>query len=272
MTSITDEIIKIVFEKKIISNVLMKKMSAIYPGKKKEIRAAITALFEKGLIIYSYRHGCSFIEKSFAAPVRISRHVVVKSPAFFFDPKPTDLVVALNSGDSFGSGGHPTTRLAMRGLEYVMEGANERGLPTQSSMLDIGAGSGILAIAAAGFGIEKAVGIDIDPCARLEAKKNVQLNGYDQKIVIDNRSIHDMDETFFLITANLRLPTLRRFGKTIFRLLDPGGFIVFSGVYDDEFDNIREMWDDTQMRFMWKKSEMGWISLVFQKRGKTNVA
>ena len=272
MTSIKDEIIHIVSKGRIVSNILMKKMSARHPGKKKEIRLAMTDLFEKGRIIYTYRHGCSFIEKSFAAPARISRHVVVKAPALFFHPKPTDLVVNMNSGDSFGSGEHPTTRLAMRGLERVMEGANERGLPPHASMLDIGTGSGILAIAAAGFGIEKATGIDMDPCARFEAKKNVHLNGYEQKIMIDDRAIHDIDDTFFLIAANLRLPTIKRFGKTVFRLLDPGGFIVFSGIYDDEVQKVMEMWDDTQMRFIWKRSEVGWASLAFRKRGAGHVA
>jgi len=268
MTSIKDEIINIVFKEKIVSNILMKKMLAMHPGKKKEIRLAMTDLFEKGLILYTYRHGCSFIEKSFAAPVRISRHVVVKAPAFFFHPKPTDLVVKMNSGDSFGSGEHPTTRLAMRGLERVMEGANERGLPPHASMLDIGTGSGILAIAAAGFGIEKATGIDIDPCARFEAKKNVLLNGYEKKIVIDDRAIHDIDDAFFLIAANLRLPTIQHYGKMVFRLLNPRGFIVFSGIYDDESDKVKGMCDDAGMRLIWERSEMGWVGLVFQKRGR----
>ena len=259
---IKDEIIRIVGDKKIAPNALIKKASAIFPFKRDEAKFALRELIEAGRLSYAYKHGRSFIEKSFDRPVRISRHVVLKPPYASFKPKPGDVVVELNSGDSFGTGEHPTTRLAVRGVEYVMGKASV----ANASMLDIGTGSGILAITAAGFGVKKAVGVDIDPCARFEAKRNVALNRHERKIAINNRSINKIDDLFFLITANLRFPTIKKLSGKLFQLLKTDGYILFSGLYDEESDEIKNMWGAKKTRLRWEESEMGWTGVIFQRR------
>ncbi len=99
---------------KITPRKLEKIASKKYALEKKQIKAAIRDLIEGGELIYTYQYGSTFLEKSFSRPVRISKHVVIKPPENSFVSKPGDVVINLARGASFGTGQHPTTRLAVR--------------------------------------------------------------------------------------------------------------------------------------------------------------
>ncbi|MDI6688126.1 MAG: 50S ribosomal protein L11 methyltransferase [Desulfobacterales bacterium] len=145
-----------------------------YP--KKQIKQAIKALVAEQTLTYTYKYGQTFLEKSFNKPVRISKRVVVKPPSIAYRPKAGDLVIELLQGVSFGNGEHPTTRLAIRGIEHALSSDRFLRGDQNKFALDIGTGSGILAITAVLFGIDKAIGIDIDSVARSEAKNNISLH------------------------------------------------------------------------------------------------
>jgi ribosomal protein L11 methyltransferase len=263
--AIQNDILRIVSGGPLSPRDLVRRLSVLYPGEKPAIQSSIRALVQGGRIAYAHRHGRSMIERSLASPVRLSRHVVVKPPGLSFEAGPGDVVVDLAPGSSFGAGDHPTTRLSVMGLEYVMGHEAARARAPRESMLDVGTGSGILAIAAAGFGFKKALGIDMDPVARFEARENVRLNGHENKIAIRDVAMEEMDGAFFLIAANLRWPTIKRLSPVFFRTLKEDGFIVFSGVYEYESPAVMAMWNKGAMRLLWRKAESGWSVLVFQK-------
>ncbi|VEN74129.1 conserved hypothetical protein [Candidatus Desulfarcum epimagneticum] len=263
--SIKNDILKIVSGNPISPKDLIRRLSALYPGQKTAIQSAIRALVRDGRIAYGHRHGRSTLETSLASPVRLSSHVVVKPPALSFEAGPGDVVANLAPGSSFGAGDHPTTRLAVMGLDHVMGHGAAKARAPRESMLDVGTGSGILAIVAAGFGFKKALGIDMDPVARFEARENARLNGYENKIAIRDDDMEELDGAFFLIAANLRFPTIKRLSGAFFRALKEGGFIVFSGIYEHESPAVPGMWDPDAMRLLWQKSEAGWSALAFQK-------
>ena len=234
-----------------------------YP--KKQIKQAIKGLVAEQTLAYTYKYGHSFLEKSFNKPVRISKYVVLKPPGLLFRKNPGDIVVEIIQGASFGSGAHPTTRLAVRGIEYTLR--TERFLEKNkyNCALDIGTGSGILAILAVMLGVDKAIGIDFDSIARKEAKDNVRINGLENQISIYNQHIESIDKQFSLITANLRYPTLNKLYSRLDHITEHKAVVVISGLMTSEMPDVQKLY--TQRLFKLKRSEVekGWGAMVFKK-------
>ena len=88
----------------------------------KALKSAISDLVLSRELKYTYQFGCSFLEKSFEKPIRVSRRVVLKPPGMVFEPASCDIVIDILKGASFGFGDHPTTRLAIQGIETALSG------------------------------------------------------------------------------------------------------------------------------------------------------
>lgn len=234
-----------------------------YP--KKQIKQAIKALVAEQTLAYTYKYGHSFLEKSFNKPVRISKYVVLKPPGLLFRKNPGDIVVEIIQGASFGSGAHPTTRLAIRGVEHALSSDRFFKGRQNTFALDIGTGSGVLAITAVLFGINKAIGIDIDPVARSEAKKSISLNKLSNRISIHNWSLDNINQQFSLITANLRYPTLNKLYSRLDHITEHKAGVVISGLKASEMPDVQKVY--TQRLFKLERSEVekGWGAMVFEK-------
>ncbi len=159
--------------------------------------------------------------------MRVSTHVVLKPPGHHFKPQPQDVVIQIMPGAAFGDGRHPTSRLAVRGIEYVLKQFNLDVTADRGRVLDIGTGSGILVLTAVRMGIHRGVGIDIDPAARSEARENVALNQLAEQIEISEQDLESIEGPFNLVTANLRYPTLKKISSCLRKITVPKGFIVF---------------------------------------------
>lgn len=226
------------------------------------IESAIKRLVEQKALVYSYQFGNSFLEPSFEKPVRVAASIVLKPPACTYDHLPGDIVVTIKAGTAFGTGCHPTTRLALTGLEKVCRDYLPGGKGPGKRVLDIGTGSGVLMIAALKFGVEQGIGLDIDACARAEASENAALNGLSQRMEISARSIDTLEGMFFLVTANLRFPTLKAYFNKMDRLTAFGGFMVLSGIKDYEINSLKDMSRLHGMTIYWEGKELGWGALV----------
>ncbi|MBI5344722.1 MAG: 50S ribosomal protein L11 methyltransferase [Deltaproteobacteria bacterium] len=100
--------------------------------------------------------------------------VVVRPPWRKIDKRPGDIVINIDPGMAFGTGGHQTTKMCIRAIASLL--TSPEFPPGSSSLLDVGAGSGVLAIAAKKLRTKKVMGIDIDPEALKAARKNARLN------------------------------------------------------------------------------------------------
>jgi ribosomal protein L11 methyltransferase len=229
------------------------------------LKAVIRDLVLSRELRYTYQFGCSFIEKSYDRPIRISKRVVLKPPDMVFEPAFQDIVIEILKGASFGFGDHPTTRLAIQGIEAALSVNQGMLTANYSQALDIGTGSAVLAIAAVLLGIQRAVGIDIDPCARTEARKNVELNGLEHRITILDTGIEDIKEPYALIMANLRYPTLRRLCSHMDGILQKNGAAVLSGIVSDEVEDLLGEFTRNGFRCTWKAEEKGWAGIVLYK-------
>lgn len=123
---------------------------------------------------------------------------------------------------------HITTVLCLRLMKKVISRR------VVESMLDVGCGTGILAIAGLKLGIKHAVAVDISRIAVFSARRNMRLNSLEDKLEIRLGSIESVKGSFDLIAANLLLPPLLKLSRGLKDLLSPGGALVLSGIYEDD--------------------------------------
>lgn len=232
---------------------------------KKTIHHVLKELISEGVLAYTYELGTSFLEPSFEKPVRISDRVVIRPERCSYSPQKDDIVMLLNKGASFGSGRHPSTRLALKAMETILLPPNDTNISKHRNALDIGTGSGILAIAAVLMGIHDAIGLDFDPCARSEATQNISLNNLANKIHIELNPLESNQKRLFLVLANLRLPTLYNLQGTISKCLEKKGFAVFSGLKTEEISSIEKHYSIKSMKSIHQFTEKGWASVVLHK-------
>jgi ribosomal protein L11 methyltransferase len=239
------------------------------PLRGRDIRKAIKSLVSDGELIYTYTYGSSFLERSFGRPIRITDRVVLMPPNISFSVKDGDIPIIIEPGVSFGMGDHPTTRLALAGLESEIHMRQGRGQRAQTA-LDIGTGSGVLAIASVKLGVERAVGIDTDPSARWEAENNIEINGVADRIDIRNESLENLNGPFDLVLANLRLPTLKSLSSAIKQLTVPSASVILSGIKTEEIHRLLGRYEKEGFQMTWMAEENGWAGVVLTDPSSQN--
>ena len=234
---------------------------------REEIRSAINKMVAEGDLVYTNHFNTTHLELNFRKPVRVSPRVILAPhPSALRAGEQNRLFLHLDQGGAFGVGDHPTTRLCIQAVDRIMEIILETGHGDKIWALDIGTGTGILAMVAAGLGAQKVLGIDIDPAALYEAHKNILLNGLNHIVTLTQTPLQAIDEKskFNLIMANLRPPTLKGYLPKIEDLSAPETYWVFSGSRADEQKNIIAALPVDNTRVLWTADSCGWsVSVVY---------
>lgn len=252
---------------KVSAGVLRDYISDRFKMSKHEARRIVSQSVTNGELSYTYEFGTSYLEVSFIQPLRVGRRLFLVPSGWEESPSADCVMLRVQPGVAFGCGRHPTTRLALRGLEAVLSRKGQwRPEAQATSALDIGTGSGILAIAALKLGIDRAVGIDRDVCARTEAAGNAVLNHLETRLVITDGPLSRLFSAapFTLIMANLRYPTLLNLKTTVAGLLEPDGALVLSGIKTEEQAGIRTAYAEYGLHNWWTEEEKGWTGIVFR--------
>jgi len=231
---------------------------------KKTIRSAIKEMVAEGTLIYTNHFNTTHLELNCSQPTRVSDRIILSPPNCTVPASESfATVIKIEQGEAFGIGDHPTTRLCLRGVDRVMADHSARGYRKALRALDIGTGSGVLAMAAVGLGAESAMGIDIDPAALHEAARNIVLNGMDLQIMLTTDSLESLaDSQFGLVMANLRPPTLKLMLPTIEKLSAPEAYWVFSGCREDALEHMAAMLPPGNAKILWKEKSCGWAALA----------
>jgi ribosomal protein L11 methyltransferase len=166
--------------------------------------------------------------KKYFGVQRIGRRLVIVPSWVEYSPKPDDIVLRIDPGMAFGTGQHPTTAMCLAALEDAVSDG--------PSVLDLGCGSGILAIAAAKLGARSVVAVDNDP----QAIKATRANATDNGVEIEARegTLESASERFDIIVANISGLTLERLAPRLAESLAPGGRLIASGFLEDAVDGL----------------------------------
>jgi ribosomal protein L11 methyltransferase len=199
--------------------------------------------------------------KRFFKPVQVTSRFLVKPPWSRVRLERGQIPIDITPGMAFGTGTHATTILCIQALE---ERLKKRG----RSVLDVGTGSGILSIIAAKLGAEEAWGIDIDGVAVENARENVEKNHVSEIVKIRKGSIGSLRRKFDVIAANIDLKSLGRMRKPLVSRLKNQGFLILSGILEEEKERIRRYYLETGLLRSIKTAQKGeWVCLTFKKIG-----
>ncbi len=148
------------------------------------------------------------------------------------------LKIVLDPGMAFGTGGHETTRLCLECLDNLLPTfASEAG---SLRVLDLGTGSGILAIAAVKLGAGHLDAVDIDPQAVFIATENCRLNGVSSQVVCSTTPLEQLNDRYGIIIANIIAEELVRLAPKIVNRLETGGCLILSGILEEREQYVLE--------------------------------
>lgn len=191
--------------------------------------------------------------RAWARPVRAGRRVVLQ-PAWLpvEGLHATDLLVRIDPGRTFGSGSHPSTRLALAAME--------EHLRPGSQMLDVGTGSGVLAVTAAALGALRVVAIDIDPAAVEVTAANARANGVGDRVTVSTVPLGGVEGVYDVVAANIGAAVLRDLADDLMRRVGPAGTLVLAGLLDEQVDAVTTRF--VALREVERLGEGGWVALV----------
>jgi ribosomal protein L11 methyltransferase len=232
---------------------------------RRRVKHAVRELVSQGALSYTYVYGTSFLELSFDRPVKVSKRIIIKPPQRPYEPQSGEVVIDIAGGAAFGNGAHPTTCLALQAIDGVLGRAYFPKKQRPLTGLDVGTGTGILAIALAKLGVERVLGLDIDPCAVFEAGHNISLNGLGEQVTVTNAPLHEVATDFSVIAANLAYPTLMGLRAVLSEKLEAGGILVLSGFKGLPSKDLERAYAEQDLRLIGKNADRQWVCLVLAK-------
>lgn len=179
-----------------------------------------------------------------------------------YHPRKNEKVITMDPGMAFGTGHHATTSLALNFIRQIMSSGGQ-----SVSVLDVGCGTGILAMGAALFGAKEVVAIDNDPEAVRVACENVELNKCTSCVKISQTALQNLTRQFDCIVANIIHDVLITMKTDFAGLLVEGGDLVLSGIlHGTQEQNIIQVYEQSGFSLIRKEQKEEWAALHFQKK------
>ena len=210
--------------------------------------------------------------KEYFKPLRVSERLTIKPTWEEYTPSSeNERIIELDPGMAFGTGTHPTTALCLRALETVIQGGED--------VIDVGTGSGVLAIGAVALGARHVLAIDLDPVAVASADVNVKMNGRSDSITVregDLLQIIKTSETtktselgvklpVKVIVANILAEIIMLFIEDVYAALQSGGMYIASGIYKNKEQLVKDGLEKHGFVIDAVHREEDWIAFVARK-------
>ena len=196
-------------------------------------------------------------------PARVGERIVVKPGWEDYSPEPGDLVIEMDPGMAFGSGLHETTSMCVKALEKVL-GDAEPG--EKIKVLDVGTGTGILAMAAVLLGADEAFGIDIDEEAVRVSNENIAKNRMTDRIRIEKGNLIDgVDYEADIIVANLMADLVMMLSPAAASQIRPGGIYITSGILDIKEEAVKKAIADAGFEITEVLADGEWRAIVARR-------
>ena len=197
-------------------------------------------------------------------PLDLGPRLLVKPTWSRRAPKKSQALVVLDPGLSFGTGQHATTRFCLEQLVAL------RDPQSAQSMLDVGTGSGILAIAAVKLGYQPVSAFDFDPdCVRV-ANENTELNGVAEFLKVTQDDITQVPkkpkQRYSVVCANLIYDLLIAERDRLLARVAPGGSLVLAGILETQFNLVRKAFEQAGWQMLASKVDKEWRSGTFSEK------
>ncbi|MBH5318149.1 50S ribosomal protein L11 methyltransferase [Paenibacillus sp. GSMTC-2017] len=211
--------------------------------------------------------------KAYFKPIRVSDTLTIKPTWEEYEASEGERIIELDPGMAFGTGTHPTTALCLQTLESVVRGGEE--------VIDVGTGSGILAIGACLLGAKSVLALDLDPVAVSSAKENAHLNSLSEKIEVrlsdllgvlredqstaEGTSALQVTVPVDLVVANILAEIILLFLDDVYQALKPGGTYIASGIFKNKETIVEEGLIAAGFQIIDKRRDEDWIAFVARK-------
>jgi len=200
--------------------------------------------------------------KKYFVPFRLTERVTIRPPWQPYAPVDAgERVLELEPGRAFGTGLHPTTALVARAIETHCDEIFAREA-RPASVLDVGTGSGILALVALVLGASTARAIDIDPDAVALAAENAQRNGLQDRLSVDVSPVEALGDRFDLVVANIEASVLIAMAEPLARRVATGGVLILSGILQERAAEVRRAFASFELAASPAQGE--WAALVLR--------
>lgn len=198
--------------------------------------------------------------KKYYHPIRVGERLVIVPAWEEYDAKESDIIVRMDPGMAFGTGTHETTRLVC--------GLIEKYLAPGQRVLDVGTGSGILAICASKLGAKECFAYDIDPVAVRVAEENCKDN--DCKNITCGvsdllASVDTKGGLYDFAVANIVADIIIRMAPDIGAYLKPGAYLITSGIIERYAEGVREAMLSKGFTLVTEAMESDWVAMVYKK-------
>ncbi len=192
-------------------------------------------------------------------PLPIGEHLLICPTWEKTDNPEGRLVLSIDPGMAFGTGGHDTTRMVLEAMQQY--------LTLESDVLDVGCGSGILAIASLLLGAKSATGVDIDALAVKTAVENGEQNGMraPRYTIIEGDLVDKISGEYDIVLANIVADAIKMLSPSIPRFLKKGGIYIVSGIISERGDEVLECLHDCGFSVIESHKHGGWLCFVCRK-------
>ena len=200
----------------------------------------------------------SEVWKQFYKPFRAGQSLVVKPTWEPYDAKPGDRVIEIDPGMAFGSGTHETTGMCLELLEEAVHGGER--------VIDVGTGSGILAIGAALLGAKDVLAIDIDPTAVKVARENVAHNHLEQTVTtLEGNLLEKVDAQCEVCVANIIADVICMFAAPLNEHIVPGGLFICSGIIKEREQDVTDALLAAHYTILEIRRKGEWVAMISRR-------
>jgi ribosomal protein L11 methyltransferase len=191
---------------------------------------------------------------------RVGARFVIKPSWRDYVPQDHDILIELDPGMAFGTGLHPTTQMCLLALEKYLRPGDR--------VLDLGAGSGILAIAAAQLGAAACLALDVDPVAVEVARANVVANGVQGAVQVEPGSLAQVSKgEFDLVLVNILAQVIVELcGPGLNEVVRPDGLVILAGLIDTQETRVRAALEHVGLVVIERMQEKDWVGLVTRRQ------
>lgn len=191
-------------------------------------------------------------------PISITEHLTIIPDWVEYSPREDERVIRIEPGIAFGTGDHPTTRLAIQAMS--------QHLTPESTIFDVGTGSGIIALSAGALGAQSVTAFDLDETATTNAQHHVEMNQLGSVVQVQmNNLLEGITTTASIIVANIITPILLRLLEDAYRCLEPNGVFIMSGIQEGEEQELITLATTIGFINISTISETVWVCIICYK-------